>query len=281
MEFSKMTNFLSALALASGDVAAAGHHDLFSTSGLFTMGSLVSLLVLTVLEVIFGVDNVLYMGMEINRLKDSAQRKRANSIGILLGAGIRIGLLILAAFAASEFKKTLFSFTDPFEHFEHDVNMSDLFLIVGGLFLVFQATRHLFQAVEAKGHGSEEGHEGARVSFGKVLVSICWINIIFSFDSVFTAVGTANSIYIMAIAIFISIAVMAVAAMPIAKFIEQHPSFNVLALAFLLVIGVHLTAEGLDYHMPKFLIYGMAAFAFVVDLMQFRQEKNLKKGTSH
>ena len=261
---------------AAGELAAHPK-DLFSLNGLFTFANLFSLLVLSVLEIIFAVDNLVFMGLSINGLKeDPVSQRKARRIGLVLGALVRIALLAVAAFATSSMEGELFGFPDPFKGGWHAVAIKDIILFGGGVFLVYNSATHIFDFVQGKGHGATSTTK-KKVTLASVLRDLVWINFIFSFDSVFTAVGTCDSFYIMTIAILASIAVMAFCAKPIADFLSDNPAFNILALAFLMVVGVHLSSEGWGYHIPKSLIYAPGSFALAVLMLHYWQQKNLEK----
>ncbi|MEX2147230.1 MAG: TerC family protein [Candidatus Rokuibacteriota bacterium] len=215
------------------------------------------------MEVVLGVDNVVFIAILTSRLP-AAQQERARKIGLSLALVIRIGLLFAISW--------MMGLTRPFwALFGHEISGRDLILLGGGLFLIWKATREIYDKVE----GATEHHTtGAqRAAFGAVLVQILILDIVFSLDSVITAVGMANDIPVMVVAMTIAMIVMLFSMGTVAGFVEGHPSVKILALAFLLLIGVMLMAEGLGQHVSKGYIYFAMAFSLFVELLNLRYRK--------
>jgi predicted tellurium resistance membrane protein TerC len=219
----------------------------------------ISLLTLTVLEIVLGIDNIIFISILAEKLPQD-QEERGRRVGLLMAMGMRILLLISIAW--------VISLTKPlFEIFGHDVSGRDLILMAGGLFLLGKSTLEIHDKLEAKeGHGQVR----APASFAGVIVQIMLLAIVFSLDSVITAVGMANLLGVMIAAVVIAVLIMLFAAGPISKFVNQHPTLKILALSFLLLIGVSLVAEGLEFHIPKGYIYFAMAFSVFVEMLNMR-----------
>jgi predicted tellurium resistance membrane protein TerC len=221
--------------------------------------SLVALATLTVLEIVLGIDNVVFISILSGKLP-SAQQGRARTVGLSLAMGMRILLLLSIAW--------IIKLTAPiFTVFDEEISGRDLILLLGGLFLLAKSTFEIHERLE--GH---EGNVSARVapSFTSVIVQILLLDIVFSLDSVITAVGTAEHVEIMIAAVVIAVGVMLVSSGPIAAFVERHPTVKILALSFLLLIGMSLVAEALDQHIPKGYIYFAMAFSVFVEAINLR-----------
>lgn len=217
---------------------------------------------LTVLELVLGIDNVIFISILSGKLPPE-QQARARYIGLTLALGMRVVLLFSLSW--------IIGLTAPlFNVLGQDVSGRDLVLLVGGLFLIGKSTHEI--------HGSLEGEEGHAVkkvyaSFASVIVQITLLDIVFSLDSVITAVGMVNNLWIMIAAVVISIIAMMLFAGPIGAFVQRHPTIKMLALAFLLLIGVTLIAEGLHRHIPKGYIYFAMAFSVLVEFLNMRLRK--------
>lgn len=220
----------------------------------------VAFLTLTALEVVLGIDNIIFITILANRLPES-QRDRARRFGLLLAMGTRILLLLSLAW--------VMRLTEPlFAVLDHAVSGRDLILFFGGLFLIAKSTMEIHSSLE----GPEEHNVGvsARISFLGVIVQIGLLDIIFSLDSVITAVGLVELVSVMIAAIVVAVMVMMVAAGPIGNFVERHPTIKMLALSFLILIGVALVGEGAGLHIPKGYIYFAMAFSFTVEMLNIR-----------
>jgi predicted tellurium resistance membrane protein TerC len=227
----------------------------------------VALLTLTVLEIVLGIDNVIFISILVQRLP-MADRDRARIIGLGLAMGMRILLLLTISWIAG--------LTEPvFTLAGHPFSWRDLILIGGGLFLLWKATTEIHEALEGEGeHAVEAG--GATASFGGVLVQIVLLDIVFSLDSVLTAVGLVDEVAIMIAAVVIAVGVMLIASGPLAKFVHSHPTVKMLALAFLMLIGVTLVADGLGFHIPKDYIYAAMGFSVLVEGLNLRAARRRK-----
>lgn len=217
---------------------------------------------LTVLEIVLGIDNVVFISILSGKLPKHQQAK-ARRLGLLLAMGMRIALLFSLAW--------MMRLTEPlFAVFSHEISGRDLILIVGGLFLLAKSTHEIHQKMEG-----DEGRSSDRVvpSFGSVLVQIVLLDIVFSLDSVITAIGMADEITVMVIAVVIAVGFMMIFAGPISRFVEKHPTVKILALSFLLLIGVNLIAEGLHQHIPKGYIYFAMAFSVFVEVLNQKVRK--------
>ena len=230
----------------------------------------VALATLTLLEIVLGIDNIVFISVLVGRLPE-AQRQRARVLGLGLAMGTRI-LLLLVITWIMRLEATLFSVLDV------DITGRGLILIGGGLFLIGKATVEIHHSLE----GAEEGgHDVHAASFLGVLVQIALIDIVFSLDSVITAVGMAEHVPVMIIAIVIAIGVMMFAAGTIGRFVDSHPTVKMLALSFLVLIGVVLIAEGVDLHIPKGYIYFAMFFSLSVEMLNLRLRRRRRPVSLH
>lgn len=220
----------------------------------------VALATLTALEIVLGIDNIVFISVLVARLPE-AQRERARILGLSLAMGTRIMLLLFLSWIMG-LKATLFTLL------ELDISGRDLILLGGGLFLIAKATLEIHAALE--GVAQDQGGAPVVVGFYSVLVQIALIDIVFSLDSVITAVGLAEDIAVMVIAIVLAVGVMMLAAGAIGRFVDDRPTVKMLALSFLVLIGVALLAEGLDVHIPKAYIYFAMAFSLSVEMLNLR-----------
>ena len=212
-----------------------------------------SFLTLTVLEIVLGVDNVIFISITAARLPQE-QRRSARMIGLTLALLVRIALLFSIAW--------FIGLTAPvFTIAEHPFSWRDIILFLGGLFLIWKAATEIFAEVEGEAH--EEGV--VQATFAAVIFQIVILDVVFSLDSVITAVGIADHIEVMVAAVILAIVVMMIAAEPIAGFVEAHPSTKMLALAFLVMIGMSLVADGFGYHIERGFIYAAMVFAGAVE----------------
>ena len=238
---------------------------------LLTSDGLVSLLTLSAMEIVLGIDNVVFIAILVAKLP-AAQQATARRLGLTLALGIRIGLLFAISW--------LMGLTAPwFAVMGHAFSGRDLILLGGGLFLIFKATWEIYDKLEAD--HSEHGAKGGRAGFALVLTQILLLDIVFSLDSVITAVGMAQHISIMVIAMVIAMIVMLGSAGAVSGFVDRHPSVKILALSFLLLIGVMLVAEGMGHHMPKGYIYVAMAFSLGVELLNMRYRRKRRPVTLH
>ena len=214
-------------------------------------------LTLTVLEIVLGIDNIIFLTLMVNRLPEH-QRPMARQIGLLGAMGARILLLFSIAWVA---KLT----TPLFSVFSQEFSGRDLVLLLGGLFLIYKAVVEIHASLEGEDEENLPKHKAA--TFMGVIAQIAVIDIIFSLDSVITAVGIADHISIMVMAIVLSMLVMVIASGTIASFISRHPTTKMLALAFLVMIGMTLAADGLHFHIPREYIYFAIAFSLGVEVL--------------
>jgi predicted tellurium resistance membrane protein TerC len=236
-----------------------------------TADGLVALLTLSVLEIVLGVDNVVFIAILTGRLP-TAEQRLARRLGLSLALGIRIGLLFAITW--------IMSLTRPlFAVLGHTVSGRDLILLGGGLFLIFKATWEIYDKLEVP--HTERARGGARDALASVLVQILMLDLVFSLDSVITAVGMAEDVRTMIAAMVVAMVVMLFSMGAVAGFVERHPSVKILALAFLLLIGVMLVADGFGQHVSKGYIYFAMAFSLLVELLNMRYRKKHKAVTLH
>jgi len=226
----------------------------------------IALATLTFLEIVLGVDNIIFISILVGRLPEE-QRQRGRVLGLALAMGTRI-LLLLVLTWIMKLQATLFSVLNV------DISGRDLILIGGGLFLLAKATLEIHDSLEGEEH--QDGQAPKHSGFLSVIIQIGLIDIVFSLDSVITAVGLVDQLAVMIIAIVIAIAVMLVASGPLSRFVEQHPTVKMLALSFLLLIGMSLVADGFDVHIPKGYIYFAMGFSVFVELLNLRLRPKTK-----
>jgi len=223
---------------------------------------LIALATLTFLEIVLGVDNIIFISILSGKLPP-AQQPKARRIGLLLAMGTRILLLFSLAW--------VIKLTAPlFTVLHQEISGRDLILILGGLFLLAKSTHEIHGRLEG-----EEGNSSARAasSFASVLIQIALLDIVFSLDSVITAVGMVDQVSVMIVAVVISVLIMMLAAEPISAFVHRHPTVKMLALSFLLLIGMSLLAEGFDHHIPKGYVYFAMGFSVFVEAMNLKMRK--------
>lgn len=230
----------------------------------------IALLTLTVLEVVLGIDNIIFISILSGKLPANQQNK-ARQTGLLAALGTRILLLLSISWVVQ--------LTNPlFSVFQLDISGRDLILLGGGLFLLAKATHEVHENLE--GHQAKEVHEeGKKISFGSVIAQIALLDIVFSLDSVITAVGMADDLAVMIIAVVIAIVIMLFAATPLSNFVHEHPTLKILALSFLLLIGFSLIVEGLHQHISKGYIYFAMGFSVFVEILNIRMRR-VKDGVS-
>jgi predicted tellurium resistance membrane protein TerC len=225
----------------------------------FTADGLIALVTLTFLEVVLGVDNVIFISILTGRLPHG-QQARARRLGLIGAMGMRILLLLSITW--------IMRLTEPlFTALGHPFSGRDLILMSGGIFLLWKATVEIHEKLEGE---LEHGPRKIPPSFGAVIGQIMLLDIIFSLDSVITAVGMANDIRIMIAAVIIAVAIMMLSARPIGDFVGRHPTVKVLALSFLLMIGLALVSDGVGFHIPKGYIYFAMGFSIFVETINLR-----------
>ena len=224
------------------------------------MEHIIALATLILLEVVLGIDNIIFISIVTSRLPQH-QQKKGRRIGLLLAMVMRLLLLTIISFIL-KLQGSLFSV------FSMDISGKDLILIAGGLFLLYKSSKEIHHKME--GESGDTMQQMKATTFGGVLLQILVLDLVFSIDSIITAVGMVDALWIMYTAVVVSVGVMLFAAEPISNFVNKHPSFKILALSFLLLIGVSLIAEGLEFHIPKGYIYFSMAFAMLVNVIQLR-----------
>lgn len=225
-------------------------------------GTWIALLTLAFLEIVLGIDNIIFISIVSNKLPQH-QQKKARNLGLVLALVFRIGLLLGVTW--------IITFTEPlFTVFDLEISGRDLILLVGGIFLIFKSTTEIHHKMEG-----EPAHEGEKAtkSFIGAIIQIVLLDIIFSFDSILTAIGLTEEIILMVIAVTISIGIMLVFSKKISDFIAAHPTLEILALSFLILIGFMLMIEALHYHVPKGYIYFAVFFSLVVEILNMRMRK--------
>ena len=225
----------------------------------------VSFLTLTLLEIVLGIDNVIFISITAARLPKEQQR-RARFIGLSGALVLRIVLLFSITW--------IIGLTEPFlTLFGWPVSWRDVLMLGGGLFLLYKASNEIFLEME----GVEHAPGGGKAGFASVIVQIMVLDLVFSFDSVITAIGIADHLPVMIAAVMVSILIMLAAATPIAEFVDRHPSTKMLALSFLVMVGVALVAEGFQVHFERGFIYTAMAFSIGVELLNLRRANRRKK----
>jgi len=228
--------------------------------------ALIALLTLTVLEIVLGIDNIIFISILSGKLPKEEQKK-----GRLLGLSLAMITRILLLFSISLIVKL----TEPFfTIFELGISGRDLILILGGLFLLAKSTMEIHSKLEGE---EEHHHTKAKVSFWGVIIQILLLDIVFSLDSVITAIGMANELAVMVIAVIIAVIFMMFFSGSISDFVEKHPTIKILALSFLLLIGFSLIIEGLHQHIPKGYIYFAMAFSVFVEMLNLKMRKKKSK----
>ena len=223
----------------------------------------ISFVTLALLEIVLGIDNIIFITILTGRLPAEQQRR-----GQIIGLGVAMGARILLLLSIS----WLLGLTKPlFEVFDRELTGSGIILLFGGLFLLGKATWEIHGSVEAEEHGSTNQ---ATATFGAVIVQIALIDIVFSLDSVITAVGLAEEVSVMIAAVVVAVLVMMWLAGPISAFVERHPTIKILALSFLLLIGLSLIMEAFHVEIPKGYIYFAMAFSVFVEMLNIRLRKN-------
>ncbi len=232
----------------------------------------VSLLALTFLEIVLGIDNIIFVSIVANRLPQQ-QQARARSIGLMLAMGFRLVLLLLIGWILS-LDKPLFEL--PFGAHGEPLMLSikDLILVGGGIFLLYKSTVEIHHKLEGKsGHGQSK----TKATMSAVVGQIILVNIVFSFDSILTAIGMTKEVMIMMIAVVLSVGFMMLFSGPISHFINTHPTMQMLALSFLVLIGVLLVAEGFHQHVSKGYVYFAIAFSMSVELLNMRMRRKQRE----
>jgi predicted tellurium resistance membrane protein TerC len=223
----------------------------------------IALFTLTALEIVLGVDNIIFISILVGRLPEN-QRQRARVLGLGFAMATRIGLLLSLAW--------VMTLTEPlFTIMRREISGRDLILILGGLFLLWKSVHEIHGSLEGEEDAGEDtAAAAARATFATIILQIGIIDIVFSLDSVITAVGMVDQVEIMIIAIVIAVGVMMFSAKAIGEFVDRHPTVKMLALSFLILVGLALVAEGWDFHIPKGYIYFAMAFSVGVEMLNLR-----------
>jgi predicted tellurium resistance membrane protein TerC len=235
---------------------------------LFTLETLFSLLSLTIMEILLGIDNVIFVSIVMARLNNE-DAKKASLIWMITGIVMRISLLFILVFLIKGEQEL-------FHLFDHSVQLKDIIMLAGGLFLLVNSTLEIHNKVEGANEEGNQAKANLKKGFRAIMLQIILIDLVFSMDGIITAIGMANHIFVMATAVIISMAVMFYYAPRIAAFIGKHPTFKILALSFLVLIAVLLIVEGIHVekiHIPKGYIYFAMAFSFSVELLNLRFRK--------
>lgn len=221
---------------------------------------IISLLTLIALEVVLGIDNIIFISILAGKLPPEQQRK-ARNIGILLAMVMRLGLLAIIS-VIMKLDNELFTL------FNNSFSGKDLILILGGLFLLYKSVKEMYHKIEGEHEDGEKKITNA--SFASIIGQILLLDLVFSVDSIITAVGLANELWVMYVAVIVTVIIMLLAAAPISNFVNKHPAFKILALSFLMLIGFTLLVEGFGIHIPKGYIYFAMAFSLLVDVIQMK-----------
>ena len=229
----------------------------------------IALITLIVMEVVLGIDNLVFVSILTNKLPEE-NRRSARNLGIGLALVMRLALLATAAW--------IVHLTDPvFELFGHGFSWKDMILIAGGLFLVWKATKEIHHTVDPEEKGEDFIASSANNSIASAIGQIILLDLVFSIDSIITAVGMTPHLPIMVVAVVVAVTVMLVASGPLASFIERNPTIVMLALGFLIMIGMTLIADGMGFHVPKGYIYAAMAFSGLVEALNMLARRKKKK----
>ena len=227
------------------------------------MELIIALLTLILLEVVLGIDNIIFISIVTGRLPVH-QQKKGRQLGLLLAMVMRLLLLTIISFIL-KLQGNLFTI------FSMGISGKDLILIGGGIFLLYKSATEIHHKME--GESGDTSKNIKVTTFGSAIGQILILDLVFSIDSIITAVGMVDELWVMYTAVVVSVGVMLFASEPISRFVNNHPAFKMLALSFLLLIGVSLIGEGLDFHIPKGYIYFSMAFALLVDIFQMKMSK--------
>lgn len=244
---------------------------MFNPDTLFTVDALIAFLTLSFLEIVLGIDNIIFISILSNKLPEK-ERGKARTMGIILALVFRIGMLLGITW--------IIQMTSPLWEsgpmYINEISGRDLVLIIGGLFLLGKSTKEIHKKIQPA-EESENKEEKGNIGLASAVIQIALLDVVFSFDSILTAIGMTEEIVIMIAAIIVSLGVMLTFAKRIAEFIEKHVSLQILALSFLILIGTVLVTEGFDIEVPKGYIYFAVAYSFVIELLNMRADRKKAK----
>jgi predicted tellurium resistance membrane protein TerC len=233
------------------------------------MEVIIALLTLILLEVVLGIDNIIFISIVTSRLPVH-QQKKGRRLGLVLAMVMRLLLLTVISWVMK-------LESDLFTIFKTGISGKDIILIAGGLFLLYKSASEIYHKME--GETGDKSKQIAVTGFGSAIGQILVLDLVFSIDSIITAIGMVDELWVMYVAVVVSVGIMLFAAEPVSKFVNNHPAFKMLALSFLLLIGFALVGEGFGLHIPKGYIYFSMVFALLVDFFQMRMNRPRKAGT--
>jgi predicted tellurium resistance membrane protein TerC len=240
---------------------------------IFTAGGLISLFTLTIMEIVLGIDNVIFISILTDRI-DKDKQKIVRRFGLLLALVVRIILLSFISFLAHNIKPFYIIDLPALGIVQHGVSVRDIILIVGGLFLIYKSTAEIHSALE--GEETDEHGNLKKLTVMNAILQIVVLDVVFSFDSILTAVGLVKEVEIMIIAVIVSMSFMLMSAKKISDFINTHPTVKMLALSFLMTIGVILVAESMHIEIPKGYVYYSLSFSLILEFLNIRMRKKSK-----
>lgn len=244
---------------------------------IFTTAALTSIVTLTLLEIVLGVDNIIFVSIISSKLP-KLEQKKARRIGLIMAMAIRVSLLFVLGWILG-LQKDLFNLQDIGLPFNIGFSGKDIILLMGGLFLLYKSTSEIHQKLE--GHEENLTAKKTSVKLSKAIIDIAVINIVFSIDSIITAIGMTDNLIVMAASIILSTIAMLLFAGSVGDFVEKHPTIKMLALSFLVMIGTLLVAEAFKVHVPKGYVYFSMAFSFLVEVLNIKMRKNAKPVNLH
>jgi predicted tellurium resistance membrane protein TerC len=238
---------------------------------ILTADGILSLLTLTVMEIVLGIDNVIFISILTDRIEPKKQ-KIVRQFGLILALAVRLILLATISFLTG-IKQALFTIT--WGGHDHDFTLRHIILLFGGIFLIYKSTTEIHSSLEGE-EVDEHGHK-KKLTVANAIFQIVLLDLVFSFDSILTAVGLSGELFIMASAVIVSMIFMLMSSKKIANFINSHPTVKMLALSFLMTIGVILVSEGLHQEIPKGYVYYSLGFSLLVELLNMKMRRNAKK----
>ncbi|MCU0429114.1 MAG: TerC family protein [Cytophagaceae bacterium] len=240
---------------------------------IFTGAGLISLFTLTIMEIVLGIDNVIFISILTNRI-DPDKQKLVRRFGLLLALIVRIVLLSFISFLAHKSAPFFTIHLPALNIIQHGVSVRDIILIAGGLFLIYKSTTEIHASLE--GEEVDEDGKVKKLSVGNAIMQIVLLDVVFSFDSILTAVGLVKEVEIMIVAVLVSMSFMLMSSKKISDFINSHPTIKMLALSFLMTIGVILVAESMHIEIPKGYVYYSLSFSLLVEFLNLRMRKSSK-----